>query len=269
MAAAEGIVRIIDVKMAEAIKAISTMRGHDLRDFMLLAFGGAGPVHAARIARDLRMAGMIVPLYPGVYSAIGLLMSDVKHDYVQSKMDPIAALAPADVEAMFARLAAQAIAELRDDGFGEAQIGVQRAVDMRYAGQGYEITIPSDTLADLAQLRAAFDARHQALFGHSAPDEPVEIVSYRVRGIGKVPPVEMPRFGRAGTTLADALREKRRVRFDGETIECPVYRREKLDVGLRVIGPAVLDQLDCTTVICPGQVARVDEWKNLIVAEGK
>src|SRR6202007_2352478 len=95
-AAAEGIVRIIDVKMAEAIKAISTMRGHDLRDFMLLAFGGAGPVHAARIARDLCIAGVIVPLYPGVYSAIGLMRSDVKHDYVRSKMDPIAALTPED-----------------------------------------------------------------------------------------------------------------------------------------------------------------------------
>jgi N-methylhydantoinase A len=266
-AAAEGIVRIIDVKMAEAIKAISTMRGHDLRDFMLLAFGGAGPAHAARIARDLGMAGVIVPLYPGVYSAIGLMMSDVKHDYVQSKMDPIAALAPGDVDAMFARLAEQAVAELRADGFGEAQVGLQRALDMRYAGQGYEITIPSDTTADLAELRTTFDARHQAMFGHSAPDEPVEIVSYRVRGIGKVPPVEMPRFARAGTSLGDALRETRRVRFDGETIACPVYQREKLDVGLRVAGPAVLDQLDCTTVICPGQVARVDEWKNLIVTE--
>jgi len=264
-AAAEGIVRIIDVKMAEAIKAISTMRGHDLRDFMLLAFGGAGPVHAARIARDLGMAGVIAPLYPGVFSAIGLMMSDVKHDYVQSRMDPIAALAPADVEAMFARLVAQAIAELAADGFGEAQIGLQRAVDMRYAGQGYEIAVPCDGVGDPEQLRAAFDARHQVMFGHSAPDEPVEIVSYRVRGIGKVPPVEMPRFSRAGTSLADALRERRRVRFDGETIECPVYQREKLDVGLRIAGPAVLDQLDCTTVICPGQVARVDEWKNLIV----
>jgi N-methylhydantoinase A len=266
-AAAEGIVRIIDVKMAEAIKAISTMRGHDLREFMLLAFGGAGPVHAARIARDLGMAGVIVPLYPGVYSAIGLMMSDVKHDYVRSKMDPIAALAPDDVAAMFARMAEQAVAELRADGFCEAQIGLQRAVDMRYAGQGYEITVPCDDADDLAQLRAAFDARHQAMFGHSAPDEPVEIVSYRVRGIGKVPPVEMPRFARAGSTVAEALREKRRVRFDGATIECPVYQREQLDVGLRVAGPAVLDQLDCTTVICPGQVARVDEWKNLIVTE--
>src|SRR5215472_7839371 len=272
VAAAEGIVRIIEVKMEEAIKAISTMRGHDLRDFMLLAFGGAGPVHAARIARDLGMAGVIAPLYPGVFSAIGLMMSDVKHDYVQSRMDPIAALAPADVEAMFARLVAQAIAELAADGFGEAQIGLQRAVDMRYAGQGYEITVPCDGVGDadgLGRLRRDFDARHQTMFGHSAPDEPVEIVSYRVRGIGKVPPVELPRFARAGMSLADALRETRRVRFDGETIECPVYQREKLDVGLRVAGPAVLDQLDCTTVICPGQVARVDEWKNLIVTENE
>jgi N-methylhydantoinase A len=267
--AAEGIVRIIDVKMAEAIKAISTMRGHDLREFMLLAFGGAGPVHAARIARDLGMAGVIVPLYPGVFSAIGLMMSDVKHDYVRSKMDPLAALAPSDVETMFTRLAAQALADLTADGFGEAGIGLQRAVDMRYAGQGYEITIACDAAVDLDRLRQDFDARHQAMFGHSAPEEPVEIVSYRVRGVGKVPPVALPRFARAGTGLADALRETRRVRLDGMTVECPVYQREKLDVGLRVAGPAVLDQLDCTTVICPGQVARVDAWKNLIVTEGK
>src|SRR4029434_7033089 len=112
--AAEGIVRIIDVKMEEAIKAISTMRGHDLRDFMLLAFGGAGPVHAGRIARDLGMAGIIVPLYPGVFSAIGLLMSDVKHDYVQSKMTPMQALEAADVNAMFERLSQQALADLRE-----------------------------------------------------------------------------------------------------------------------------------------------------------
>ncbi|HEY4919959.1 MAG TPA: hydantoinase/oxoprolinase family protein [Xanthobacteraceae bacterium] len=265
--AAEGIVRIIDVKMAEAIKAISTMRGHDLREFVLLAFGGAGPLHAARIARDLGMAGVVVPLYPGVYSAIGLMMSDVKHDYVQSRMDAIDTLAASDVEAMFAGLVAQAVDELHADGFAQPQIGIERAVDMRYAGQGYEITIPCDAAIDLARLRAAFDARHQAMFGHSAPDEPVEIVSYRVRGVGKVPPVALPRFERAGTGLADAQRATRRVRFDGATVECPVYQREKLDVGLAFAGPAVLDQLDCTTVICPGQIARVDEWKNLIVRQ--
>jgi N-methylhydantoinase A len=270
-ASAEGVVRIIDVKMAEAIKAISTMRGHDLRDFMLLAFGGAGPVHAARIARDLGMAGVIVPLYPGVYSAIGLLMSDVKHDYIQSKMTPIADLSPHDVEMMFGRLSSQAASELRADGFSDAQIGVQRAVDMRYAGQGYEITIAcSDDVGrgeGLDALREKFDQQHKIMFGHSAPEEPVEIVSYRVRGIGKVPPVEMPRFRRTGASLANARRATRQVRFDGKSIDCPVYQREKLDVGLSFSGPAVLDQFDCTTVICPGQVARVDEWKNLIVTQ--
>jgi N-methylhydantoinase A len=267
--AADGIVRIIDVKMEEAIKAISTMRGHDLRDFMLLAFGGAGPVHASRIARDLGMAGVIVPLYPGVFSAIGLLMSDVKHDYIQSKLMPLGTLAPTDVNAMFEGLSVQAMEELRRDGFSSDRIRVERSLDMRYAGQGYEIAIPcpSDPLqaGDLEQLRFAFDQQHKTMFGHAAPEEPVEIVSYRVRGTGLVPHVEMPKFKPAGTTLADALRETRRVHFDGSDADCPVYQRERLDVGLTVAGPAILDQFDCTTVICPGQAARVDEWKNLIV----
>ena len=267
--AAEGIIRVIDVKMEEAIKAISTMRGHDLRDFMLLAFGGAGPLHAGRIARDLSMAGVIVPLYPGVFSAIGLLMSDVKHDYIRSKLTPLSEISPADVNGMFERMVAQALDELRDDGFSAEQIRIERALDMRYAGQGYEIAVscPAHPLqdADLKQLRATFDQQHRTMFGHMAPEEPVEIVSYRVRGIGLVPPVEMPKFKPAGTTLADAQREMRRVRFDGREVDCPVYQRERLDVGLTVAGPTILDQFDCTTVICPGQTARVDEWKNLIV----
>src|SRR6202022_5135634 len=109
--AAEGIIRIIDVKMEEAIKAISTMRGHDLRDFVLLAFGGAGPLHAGRIARDLGMAGVIVPLYPGVFSAIGLVMADVRHDYMRSRLPPLHEALPADMNEMFERLAAQANAQ--------------------------------------------------------------------------------------------------------------------------------------------------------------
>ncbi len=269
--AAEGIVRIIDVKMEEAIKAISTMRGHDLRDFMLLAFGGAGPVHASRIARDLGMAGVIVPRYPGVFSAIGLIVSDVTHDYVQSKLTPLADVAPGEANEMIERLVAQALAELDRDGFGRDRIRIERALDLRYAGQGYEISVPCPAqplqAGDLAELRRRFDRQHRAMFGHMAPDEPVEIVSYRVRGIGLLPPVAMPAYAPAGTTLADALRETRRVRFDGADVECPVYQRERIDVGLTLTGPAILDQLDCTTVIGPGQAARVDQWKNLIVAQ--
>ena len=267
--AAEGIIRIIDVKMEEAIKAISTMRGHDLRDFMLLAFGGAGPLHAGRIARDLGMAGVIVPLYPGVFSAIGLLMSDVKHDYIQSRMTPLSDLTPDVVNGMLDRLVAQALEELRRDGFGSDHIRLELALDMRYAGQGYEIAVPCPAAplqaSDLAALRVTFDRQHKTMFGHMAAEEPVEIVSYRVRGVGLVPPVAMPKFERTGTTLAAASRETRRARFDGNELDCPVYQRERLDVGLTFSGPAILDQFDCTTVICPGQTARVDEWKNLIV----
>jgi N-methylhydantoinase A len=192
---------------------------------------------------------------------------------VQSKLTPIAELTPADVNSIFARMQAQALQELQDDGFTKQWIRIERALDMRYAGQGYEITIACGSdegpAIGLAKLRADFDAQHKSMFGHMAPEEPVEVVSYRVRGLGLVPPVQMPKFKPTGATLADAQRATRRVRFDGKMVDCPVYQRERLDVGLTFAGPAVLDQFDCTTLILPGQTARVDEWKNLIVtAEG-
>jgi N-methylhydantoinase A len=215
------------------------------------------------------MAGVIVPRHPGVFSAIGLLMSNVRHDYVRSQLTPLSEVSPEGVNDLFEQLAAQALAELRGDGFAPDRIRTERALDMRYAGQGYEIPVPCPAAplaaADLKQLRIAFDQQHRTMFGHMAPEEPVEIVSYRVRGVGLVPPVALSKFKPAGTTLADARREARRARFDGEELDCPVYQRERLDVGLELEGPAILDQLDCTTVICPGQIARVDEWKNLIV----
>lgn len=269
--AAEGIVRIINVKMQEAVKAISTMRGHNLQEFMLLGFGGAGPLHACRIAQDLGMAGVIVPLYPGVYSAMGLVMSDVKHDYVRSRLSNIAEISENEVDAQFSRLVDDARSELQAEGFSEADISIERALDIRYAGQGYEITMPvPDDFAEksLAQVRAAFDEAHRQTFGHTAPDQPVEIVSYRLRSVGRVPPVSLPSFEPQGLLLEDAIRERRPMRFDKRTVECPVYQREKLDVGVSFSGPAVVDQLDCTTVIFPGQTARVDSHKNLIITIG-
>ena len=170
---------------------------------------------------------------------------------------------------MFERLASQAMEELRGDGFVQKSIHVERALDLRYAGQGYEIAVPCRAQpfdgGALKELRAAFDQHHQRMFGHMAPHETVEIVSYRVRGIGLVPPVRLPTFKSAGIPLADAQRTRRRVRFDGKDVDCPVYERERLDVGLSFAGPAIVEQLDCTTVLCPGQTAHVDEWKNLIV----
>jgi N-methylhydantoinase A len=270
-AAAEGVIRIIEVKMEEAIKAISTMRGHDLRDFMLLAFGGAGPVHAGRIARDLGLAGVIVPPYPGVFSAIGLLISDVKHDYVQSRLTPIAALTVEAVEAVFDRLEREAVAQLQRDGFSAAAIRLDRTLDMRYSGQGYETAVPCPAAllreGGLVAIRKRFDEQHRAMFGHMAPGEQVEVVSYRLRGNGIVAPPPMPKFKPAGIPLSEALREYREVVFDGRRRRCPVYQRERVDVGETLAGPAILDQFDCTTVVSPGQTARVDEWKNLLIKE--
>jgi N-methylhydantoinase A len=269
--AAEGIVRIINVKMEEAIKAISTMRGYDLRDFMLVAFGGAGPLHAGQMARNLGMQGVIVPLYPGVNSAIGLLQADVRHDSAVSRMTLITDLGPDEVAARLKTLADQARAELKAEGFKAREIVIEYGIDMRYAGQGYELTVPLAsgrvTKKTLADVRKTFDTSHHVLFGHSGPEEPVEVVTYRVTGIGKLPEVKMPTFWRAGTALKDAYLGTRRARFDGEAVDAAVYQRERLDVGHAVRGPAVIEQLDSTLVVHPGQTARVDRFKNILITE--
>jgi N-methylhydantoinase A len=272
-AAAEGIVRIINVKMEEAIKAISTMRGYDLRDFTLVAFGGAGPLHAGQMARNLGMRGVLVPLYPGVNSAIGLLQADVRHDYAASRLTLLSEVGPEEVSNRLGALADQARAELRAEGFKMSEISLEYGIDMRYAGQGYELTVPLAsarvTRKALADMRALFDATHKQLFGHSGPEEPVEAVTYRVTGIGKLPEVRMPTFRKQGQKLKDARLGTRRARFDGETGDVAVYQRERLDVGHRVRGPAVIEQLDSTIVLHPGQVAEVDRFRNLHITEGK
>ena len=272
-AGAEGIVRIINVKMEEAIKAISTMRGYDLREFTLVAFGGAGPLHSGQMARNLGMRGVLVPLYPGVNSAIGLLQADVRHDYAISRLTLLSEVGPAEVTARLKALADQARAELRAEGFKPSEIALEYALDMRYAGQGYELTVPLPgekiTSKTLGEIRETFDTTHKQLFGHSGPEEPVEAVTYRVTGIGKLPEVKMPVFRKQGTKLNDAYLGKRKARFDGITGDVPVYQRERLDVGHRVKGPAIIEQLDSTIVIHPGQVAEVDRFRNLHVTEGK
>jgi N-methylhydantoinase A len=174
-----------------------------------------------------------------------------------------------DVGQVFAELENHAARDLRDEGFQASQIGIERALDLRYAGQGYEITIPCDWPLHkngIAALRARFDDMHKQMFGHTAPDEPVEIVSYRLRGVGRVPPVALPKYRPQGHALAEALRETRKARFSGAMLDCPVYQRDRLDVGATFSGPAIIDQLDATTVIPPGQTARIDDFKNILIS---
>jgi N-methylhydantoinase A len=272
--AARGIVDVVNIQMQEAIKGISTMRGYDLREFVLIGFGGAGPVHAAALADDLHMAGVLIPAHPGVLSALGLLMADVQHDYVRSKLDRLDAADPDEVRAIFADLAAQAKAELVAEGFrdgdGAGGIALDLALDMRYLGQGYEVRVEVDpqhvAAGEFGLIRKAFDAEHLERFGHSAPGEAAEIVSYRLTGRGLVPEVRLPEHAPAGRTLADALVSRRAARFGTDTVDCPVYARDRLDVGMTLTGPAVIDQQDTTVVVLPGQVLTVDRYLNLFLA---
>jgi N-methylhydantoinase A len=269
--AADGIVKIIDVKMQEAVKAISTRRGYDLRDFTLVAFGGAGPVHASRVARELGMARVLVPLYPGCTSALGLLTADVRHDYVRSKLDPLATLDLEAANAIFAALEEQARAELAAEGFGAAQTRLERHLDFRYAGQGYEVRVPAPdgplTAENLAPTREAFDRIHEQQFGHAAPAEPAEVVNYRVAGFGLVPEVDLPTFPPARGPAEEARVGSRRAYFGelGQETDCPIYDRARLAPGHTLAGPCIVEQLDSTTVALPQQTLRVDHYGNLVL----
>ena len=268
--AAEGIIKVIDIKMEEAIKAISTMRGHDLREFGLLPFGGAGPVHAGRILRDLAMKSVVIPPFPGVFSAMGLVMSDVRHDHIRSRLVGLGDADPDGLAEVFAALETEARDVLAGENFAEEDMVLRRFLDLRYAGQGYEVTVPVDEVreaGDVARIRADFDRLHEATFGHAAPKARAEIVSFRLRSVGRVSPLDVPSFASEGRPAAEAVTGRRTAWFDGEEHRCEIYDRTALDVGARFSGPAIVEQFDCTTVIPPGQSAEVDRFLNLLVTE--
>jgi N-methylhydantoinase A len=270
--AAEGIVRVVNVKMAEAIKAISTERGFDLRDFTLVPFGGAGPVHACQIALDLGIGQVLVPPAPGATSALGLLLADVKHDYLRSRLSDIQDVSPEEATAVFEELRAAACAQLVDEGFAEPEaIRLRYFLDMRYAGQGYENPVPVDRVpvGDLAPYRQRFDAIHRECHGHNAPGQPVEIVSYRVEAFGVVPRIELARLDAADSQDPETARVGQRpavfTSLGPAPVPVAVYDRPRLKAGHTFDGPAIVEQYDATTVVCPEQRVEVDALGNLLI----
>jgi N-methylhydantoinase A len=262
--AARGIVEIVNVQMEEAIKVVSSNRGYDLRDFHLLAYGGAGPLHAAALARDLGMRGVIVPVYPGAFSALGLLLSDVRQDAVISDLIAFDRVTVERIGNAFEKLRAAGEADLLAQGFAATQLQFEYAVDLRYIGQGYELTIP---LADvprsveaLAELRRHFDEAHAALTGHAAPDERVELVNVRVTSVAVVPQASI-----ATSALRPVQRNgkpigMRDVYLGERFVSTPIYNRQHMEADAVVQGPAILVQDDSTTVVHPGQTARVVDF---------
>jgi N-methylhydantoinase A len=274
--AADGIVRIVNVKMGQAIRAISTERGFDLRDFTLLAFGGAGPLHACQIALDLGIPRVLVPPSPGATSALGLLMSDVKHDFVRSRLSDVAELDVDLANGMFEHMVTAATKQLSQEGFDAESVAFRYFLDMRYSGQGYENPVPVDrlplTAEDVERYRRDFDAIHEQCHGHAAPDQSVEVVNYRVQAIGVVPRVAMPTIEAASGPVEDAVVGSRPAFFPSAAggapdgfVDTPVYARAKLLAGHRIAGPAIVEQYDSTVVVFPEQTAEVDGYGNLLI----
>src|SRR6516162_9561564 len=275
LAAAAGIQRIVDLRMADEIRVFAAKRGVDLAAFTLLPFGGAGAVHAAAVAAELGMRRILVPPRPGAFSALGLLCTDVVHDYVRSALAPLAELAPEHAEAAFAELEEKAREELKAEGMNAAQARFTRELDLRYTGQGYELRTPLEglfdthlTAASLADVRARFDERHAQIHGHAARERGVELVSYRLRvrvAVPKYKPVaEAPPPSPRG--IEGAIKGRRRIHLpEGDSAQAILYERDQLEIGALVSGPAIVEQLDATTVIPPGWSGSVDGFRNLIL----
>jgi N-methylhydantoinase A len=262
---AEGLVRIAVAKMVSAIKQVSIARGHDPRDFALLAYGGAGPMHAAFVAAELDMPRVLVPPSPGNCSALGLLVADARHDYVRTRVWRTLQLDAAALAAVLAELEATARAQLAADGVPPERVRLRRALGMRYVGQSFEVEVPlpDDGLPSAPALEQAFYAAHAARYGHSRVAES-EIVNVRLAALGVR---DKPALARppAGGTLDAARRAARSVVFDGQAHDTPVYDRARLPVAARLAGPAIVEELGATTVIPPDWSAAVDPFGNLIL----
>jgi N-methylhydantoinase A len=264
-AAALGVLRVANATMERALRRVSVERGHDPREYTLVPFGGAGPLHAAALAEALGMRQVLVPPAPGVLSALGLLMADVVYDTARAVLDRADALLkdPSPLTAAREAAAQDVRAVLADHG----DPALSLELDVRYVGQSYELSVPLDapiTAERVADALTAFHERHRARYGHADPDEPVEVVALRVRGRVAEPPPTLPREPKTDVPLADAVLGTRPVWFDADgPTETTAYARTALHHGHAFDGPAILHQYDTTIVVPPGWRARVDARQNV------
>lgn len=259
---AEGVLAVANTNMERAIRVISVEKGHDPREFTLLSFGGAGGMHCAALARLLRMERVFIPVNPGILSATGMLMADVVKDYSRTIMRQADSLAKEELEALFAELEAQALEELASEGIRSDDVRHQRYLDMRYAGQSFEIIVPFGT--DPVE---SFQSLHEKRYGHRNPDKGVEVVNVRLRSRGsQIKPdfatapdagPHLPKGARLGTT---------RTIFDGKPHATAVIDRARLQPGNRFQGPAIVVEYTSTIVIPPSATVTVDSYSNLLLA---
>jgi N-methylhydantoinase A/oxoprolinase/acetone carboxylase beta subunit len=258
-ALAEGIVRVANANMERAVRVVSVQRGHDPREFALLAFGGAGGMHGCELAVALGIGTVIVPRHAGVLSALAMLLADATRDYSRTVLRPADTLDTAELEQLVAPLVARARADMRAEGFTDERIGIEPSLDVRYVGQSYEITVP------LAPgYRAEFDRRHERQYGYAAPARRVEVVTVRVRATGITEKPRLPRRPAAAGPPPEPIRT-RDAWFGGAPVPTPLFHREQLLVGMAGRGPAIVAGAEATIVVPPGFGFRVDEVDSLVL----
>ncbi len=270
--AAYGIVRVVNANMVKGMAGSSIQKGFDPREFTLIAFGGAGPLHACELAKELGMRRVVIPLYPGALSAFGLVTSDIRHDYVQTIAKPAASVEPDDLARAYAAMEENARAQLCEEKIPEREIEIEWTADLRYAGQAYELNVPFPRNGKLTRKNidatvARFHALHQRVYAYSSTDEPVDFINVRLIGSGQVPDVKLPRRRRGVASPRGALKGNRPVYYEGRGfIKVPVYERDLLQPGNIVKGPCIIEEIISSTVVIPGAVANVDGWGNIIIS---
>jgi len=272
--AARGILAIVNNNMVGALKVVSVEKGYDPRAFTLCPFGGAGPMHGGELARLLAVPRTLIPRHPGILCAIGLLASNLQHDFVRTCIQRAPDYDRSVLAATFDALMQEAEARLKSEGVSHDRQRYTRSADLRYAGQGVEITVPwaveDLSASSVERLIADFHGLHERLYTFSDPQAAVEIVNLRVTATGLMDDTVMPEVDAVGAGTAAPASGVRQVVFDGdEPINVPTYRREALLAGHVITGPAIVDQLDTTTVILPGQHADVDRWGNIFLGEAE
>ena len=270
---AAGILRIVNTQMAVDLRLALQEQGQDPRKFALVAFGGAGPLHAAALARSVGIPTVLVPPYPGLNCAIGMLQTSVRHSYLKSEVGVLCRFPTGRMNDLFRELREQALAEASEEGFAHEAVKLTRLLDLRYPHQGYTLPVacPADiTDADKARLKHAFDEAHLQVYGQSAPREDAEIVTFRLQAEIEVPRLELPALAHGDGRAERALKGERPL-FDiddNRFVRAAVYDRQALMAGDRIAGPAIIDQFDATTVLLGGQTATVDDTATLIIQTG-
>ena len=269
--AAAAILAISNTNIAQAIRFVSVERGIDPGQFMLVAFGGAGPLHAADVARELKMT-VLVPPAPGVLCAMGVLTKDIQLDLSQTRLVRSgAASAAVEVSRIFADLERRGVETLARNQISTAGIAIERTIDARYVGQNFELPVAVGPGAmDAAMLRVigeAFNAAHKRLYGYDHPAKEVELVTFRLKALLPVPKPDLAKQHSARTAQALTPKAERRTFFESLSafVSCPVYERDDFAPGMSLAGPAIVEQMDTTTVVPPDFDARADEWGNLIL----